>query len=382
MNRGYTTPFRGKYLIRNPLANGVITLVDACLWLWRLGTKRHGNIPLPQKILISNISQLGDVIMMTSLLPALKKALPEVKVGVIVGSGAEQLVHGHSLIDHVHFLDHWKVARSSLSRWDKIKRYRDMRLTALKEIQDVHYDCALECCYYFPNTIRLIDRAKIPVRIGFTSGGFGPLLTHPVQWTNRLQSAAHHFADLLSLITPIDRTFLKPTLPLISCSSILPPKTYLVIHMGSGNPIKEWPTEHWHLLCQKLTADGHTLAFTGKGEKEAHAIHSVIQDLPRCINLCDRLSWEEFIALIKEAKLLIGVDTGPGHIAAATATPSVLIYSGINPIQHWSPFSPTAHILMHPMPCYPCYKMNGCTAMECVRNVSVETMYQKIRSLL
>lgn len=382
MHRGYTTPFRGKYLIRNPLANGVITLLDALLSLLHLGTKRHFNIPLPRKILISNISQLGDVIMMTSLLPALKKALPDIQIGVIVGSWAEKMVLGHPLIDHVHLLDHWKVSRSSQGRFEKFKHYVQMYQEALKQIKLLQYDAALECCYYFPNTIPLIYRAKIPVRIGFTSGGFGPLLTHPVQWTNRLQSAAHHFADLLSLITPIDRRLLKPILPPISGTSTLPTKTYLVIHMGSGNPIKEWPLEEWRLLSQKLSADGHTLAFTGKGGKEAAAIASVIRDLPRCINLCDRLSWEECVVLIKGAKLLVGVDTGPGHVAAATDTPSVLIYSGINPIQHWSPFHAQAHIVMHPMPCYPCYKMDGCKAMECVRHVTVETMYQKIRSLL
>lgn len=380
--RGYSSPFRGKYLIRNQLANLCMYLVDGALSLFSLGTKRHFNIPRPKKILISDIAHLGDVVMMTSLLEPLKKALPDIEIGVLVGSWSEKMVKGHPLIGHIHLLDHWKNNRSSLSLWEKYKHYAQMQREAIEQIKKCHYDIAIECCYYFPNSAFLTYRSQIPIRIGYTSAGLGPLLSHPVQWTNRLQSAAEHFAALLSLVTPLDVSLLKPSLPPSASFPSLPAKSYLIIHMGSGNPIKEWPLEHWRKLSQKLVADGHTLAFTGKGKKEADAIAFVTSDLPHCLNLCDHLSVEEYVSWVRNAKMVIGVDTGVGHMAAATDTPSVLIYSGINPIEHWSPRGSQAHILMHPMPCYPCYLMKGCGAMECVRGVRVEQVYQKIQSLL
>ena len=357
------SPFVGRYLIRNRKANMVMHIIDNILTCCRIRTKRHFNIPKPKKLLITNIAQIGDVVMTTALLPVIRKALPDCEIGMVVGRWAKPLVH--DLVDHLHFYDHWKLT----------KKKSDFS-SVVKELRDEAYDVSIDCCYYFPNTHFLTARAKIPVRIGYTSGGFGPLLTHPVQYTNRLQSASEHFAALLSLVTPIDHTLLEP---LLKVKSNPIKGDYLVIHMGSGNRIKEWPVEKWRAVAKSLP---YRLLFTGRGEKETKEIAEVTKGLEHCIDLSNKLSLEECVAVINGAKLLIGVDTGVGHIAAATKTPSVLIYSGINPIEHWSPKSSLAQIVINKPACYPCYRMNGCETMECVRSITVEQLLQKIHASL
>ncbi len=75
----YRSPLIGKYLIRNPLANGCVAFAD--LLLSPLSLKKPKPILKPKSILLSNTAQLGDLVLATSLLPLLKQAFPEIKIG-------------------------------------------------------------------------------------------------------------------------------------------------------------------------------------------------------------------------------------------------------------------------------------------------------------
>ena len=328
------------YLIRNPAALAGMRCLDGLLSLW----SRKATIAQPRKLLLTHLLHLGDVLLMTSLLPMFKRAIPDLEIGVVVGSWAQSIVHNHPLISKVHFLDHWKINRSLDSRFQKWRRYRQMYRVVLREIQG--YDIAIECSPYFPNTISLITRARIPVRIGYSSGGLGPLLTHELPWTGEEKSMAEHMADLAALV--VERSPLQMVLPPLPVVPISLPKQYLVIHVGSGDVRKEWPKEFWRQSCERLSAAGHFLVFSGKGPREREMIAYISNGLPRALNVCDRLSWLETVALIRDARLLVGVDTATGHAAAAVEAPAVLIYNGIHSIAHWKPLGSMTHPLVRP----------------------------------
>lgn len=376
------SPLKGKYLIQNPVANWTFRLMDAGLSLWTWRAKRDFPIPQPRKILLSNLAHLGDVVLMTSLLPAIKQAIPGVKIGVVVGSWSQKMVQGHPLIDYVHLLDHWKIARTDADLFQKIRKTNAMSQAVREELRQIRYDISVECSFHFPNAIALSYLAGIPVRIGYTSGGFGPLLTHSVDWTEKRESVASYALSLISKFAIVDSNQLKPTLPIRSAIPCTVPKDFIVVHVGSGNPIKEWPIEKWKELCKKLVDAGHYLVFTGKGKRELDAIQCISSGLKNSLNLCDRLSWEECITLIKTAKALIGVDSGAGHVAAATDTPAILLFTGIHPIELWKPLSAKAHALIHPVPCHPCHLNRGCESMQCIRNIGVETVFTAIEQII
>jgi len=375
MQKGYQSPFIGKYLLRNKLAVCIFYCIDTLLAILFFWIKRHQNIKRPKKILISNISQIGDVAMTSALLPVIKAALPDVQIGMLVGSWASPLIQNHPLVDEVYVFNHWKLSKATR------KGYFSRRKLLINQLKKASYDVVIECCYYFPSASYITFKAGIPVRIGYTSSGFGSLLTHPVQYTNRLQSASEHFAALLALVIPIDHALLRPVLPHMKSPSLSASK-YIVVHMGSGNSIKEWPENEWKKVCEQLEREGNTIVFTGRGEKEAAVVAFVKQNLSQAIDLTNKISLEECIEVIRNAQLLVGVDTGVGHIAAATETPSVLLYCGINPLEHWSPKSPLAKVIMNTQPCYPCYMMNGCATMDCIRSVTVQQVLEAIQSQL
>ena len=301
-------------------------------------------IPPPKSLLLCNSRHLGDVILTTSLLPPLKAAYPNLKIGMAVGSWSQCIIENHPLVDHIHTVDHWKCNRSPLSWQKKLRHYQRTRNQAQKEIQQVGYDIAIDCPFHFPNYASLLFRAKIPTRIGFNSAGFGPLLTHPDTWNNRNQSAALSFFSLLENLPSLSqhRDIVCPSLPF---QRSLSKQNYLVLHIGSGNPTKEWSKEKWRELAKQLIADDHRLYFTGRGERERKIIEWITKDLAQTENLCDRLDWEEFVSMRAGAERLIGVDSCAGHVAAAVDTPSLLLYTARHPPTLWKPYSEKATIL-------------------------------------
>lgn len=368
---------RGKYLIQNRWANRVMGWVDGALGLWMGPKKDPVAIPRPQRLLLGNGAHLGDVILMTSILPALKRALPGVKIGVVVGSWSKGIVEGHPLIDEVFFVDHWKACRSNRSLREKWMRYSAMSKEVVERVRG--YEVALEWSCSFPNYIPLYYRAGIGARVGYTSGGFGPLLTHPVRWEDKPQSAVDYFFALAERVVPLERGRERPILPRGKPQRRFEPKSYFLIHMGAGNGMKQWPVTSWRKLVERLVREGERCLFTGKGEGEKAVVREVIRDLPSCVDLCDQLSWEECVELVRDAKKVVGVDTSVGHVTGATETPAVLLYAGVNRLQNWSPLNDKAKILMKDMPCYPCFRPRGCETMECIRGVTVDEVYQAIR---
>lgn len=156
------------------------------------------------------------------------------------------------------------------------------------------------------------------------------------------------------------------------------PERYLVVHMGAGLKLKEWPEERWQALVNRLLEDGHSLVFTGNGAQQAREADLVIGNRSRCENLCDRLSWSEFVQVIRAAQLVVSIDSVAGHIAAAVDTPSVVIASGINRAAQWKPLHPRSTTVTHPVSCAPCFRSQGCGAMACVREVSVRDVLSAV----
>ncbi len=387
-------PVRGKYSIRNPAINAAFSVMDAALSV--TVPRRTGASPeRPQRILLSNIAHLGDVIMATALLPVLKSAYPEAQIGFLVGSWSQSLLQGHPLVDHVHFLDHWAHNRAGIPRRRKWQRYVETRREALRQIRAVRYDAAFDLYWNFPNTLPLLWQAKIPMRVGYESGGFGPLATHAPAFGDKRLHASQRYLDLVKTLPLVPRGMepgsLRPALPPVQGRGAaaleaelqaagLHGKDYMVFHVGAADSFRDWPAARWRELAQRFLAQGHLLLFTGTGPKDEARIKEIQAGLSGCVNLCGKLPWSGFVAAIARARLLVCVDTVAGHVAAATGTPCTVITAGRWPYL-WRPLGP-GRVLMHPVPCAPCHRNLGCDGMECIREVSVSSVYEEAQALL
>lgn len=376
-----TSPLKGRYLIQKVWVNKLFTWLDFILSYFPKGKKKE--IPSdPKLILVSHLAHLGDVVMMTALLSALKAKFPQSQIGVVIGSWALPVVQNHPHVDYVHIVDHWKLNRAPISLLQKTIRYYKTKKKALQEIRQLNYEIALDAYYYFPNAIPYFWQASIPTRIGYTSGGFGPLLTHALEWKDLNQPVIYYYAALLEFlgVSKVEAlSLLKPCLVASAQPSKIS-KNYIVLHPGTGSKLKEWPLEKWCELVNHLK--GYQLVFTGKGREEKEKIQQIIGKRAGCLNLADQLTWQEYLEVLGNAALLIGVDSLAGHCASALNTPAVLIYSGITNTREWAPTGKECSTLTHPVFCSPCYKSAGCSTMACVRNVTVEEVLKKCENIL
>jgi ADP-heptose:LPS heptosyltransferase len=118
----------------------------------------------------------------------------------------------------------------------------------------------------------------------------------------------------------------------------------VVIHPGAAYPARRWPPERFAAVAAALRDAGHDVVITGDSNEIelAHAVASGAGLPPTCV-LAGTLGLLELVALIADCQLLICGDTGVGHIATATGTPSVLLF-GPTPPNRWGPRGPGPHI--------------------------------------
>ncbi len=385
---------RGSYCRRSRSLNLAMQAADTALRFVRPLRKREGTIAPPQSLLIANFAHLGDLVVATTLLPVIKNAFPNCKIGFLAGSWGRPVLDGHPLVDRIHILDHWAANRSSAPRRDKLRRYADTRRQALREVQAARYDAAIDLGWSFPNSLPFLWKAHIPVRVGYGSGGGGPLATHCLDFDTRpLHAAARHLALLREFpVSEQDLDQAAPVLPPVGVADQaaldwelsqagLRRSGYMIFHAGAGGSLKVWPVSKWRSLARRWLDDGVAIVFTGAGEKDAARIAEITAGFSGCLSLCDRLSWGSFTEAIARARLLVCVDTVAGHIAGAVGTPCAVVMTGQNPYL-WHPLGVKYRVLSAPVPCSPCHRGLGCVGMECIRDVEAEQVYQEGRALL
>ncbi len=385
---------RGSYCRRSKALNFAMQAADFALSVSRPLRTQGGTIQPPSRMLIANVAHLGDLVVATALLPVLKSAFPACKIGFLIGSWARPVLNNHPLVDTVHILDHWATNRASVPRRAKIRRYFQTRRQALREVQAVCYDAAVDLCWSFPNTLPFLWQAQIPVRIGYRSGGGGPLATHALDFDARELHVSERHLDLVRLLPVREQDVVLAAPVLAPVSEVdaaawqrekqaagLTPGAYLVFHAGAGGTLKVWPASKWRALAQQWLAAGAQIVFTGAGDKDAALIAEITTGLSGCINLCGRLSWDGLVAAITQAQLVICVDTVAGHIAGAVGTPCAVITTGQSPYL-WHPLGRRHQVLTHSVRCMPCHRGLGCAEMECIRDINVEQVYQAGQALL
>ena len=328
------------YLVKKKLPLNALRLIDLLL----SPLHRKASFHKIEKILLCNIAHLGDVVISTTVLPLLRAAFPQAKIGFLCASSSSCVLREHPEISWLHHLDHWKLNRSSSSKYQKIRRYYETKSQVVEELTSIGYDVAIDLYPFFPNVIPVLWKAGIPIRIGYTSGGFGPLLTHPLDWEERKTYLAHYYVSLLQqLPVKIASEPLVYSLPLNKDRAEYNP--FILFHMGSGSTRKEWPEAKWREVA--ISMKEYKIVFTGKGVKENTTIQRVTQGLSHCVNLCDKLSWSELCSVVSQANQVVTVDSVVSHLAAAFEVSCLVIIMDLSSDSTlWTP--PGIQSLPHP----------------------------------
>jgi ADP-heptose:LPS heptosyltransferase len=126
-------------------------------------------------------------------------------------------------------------------------------------------------------------------------------------------------------------------------------KPWLLLHAGVSESKREYPQNLWIETGKKIVKElGYQVILTGNATEKNKLEYLQNNIGPNSFNAAGLLSLEEFITLIKRAPLVVSVNTSTIHIAAAVATPVIVLYALSNP-QHL-PWMATGKVLLYDIP--------------------------------
>ncbi len=157
---------------------------------------------------------------------------------------------------------------------------------------------------------------------------------------------------------------------------------YAVLCPFTTRPQKHWIEERWAPLAARIQTDlGLTpVLLGGPADREAATRIADAADTP-LVDLAGRTSLIEAAALIERASLLIGVDTGLGHMGIAFGTPSLLLFGSTCP--YLDTTRANARVLYHKLDCSPCKRRPTCDgAFTCMRLITIDEVLDAARGVL
>ncbi len=301
-----------------------------------------------KKILLVRIDHLGDALLLRPVIAVLRRAQPQLEIHLLTTPENSPVFQLDSFIDRViPFPVHW--FKKNVSFLSVLISYCKM----IFKIRSEHYDAAID----FRGDVRVnlfMLLAGIPIRLGYGDTGGGWMLTH-----ERLKDEKDHQVILnqkmLCNWMRVDDNLMNLPVgyPVDTVSKLNEQVSkvvkwpYAVVHMGAGNPLKEWPVDCFKTLFEKVLLSGLVKVFflVGSSEERKRTAMSLSENI---IDLRGNTDLHELACLLDGALVFIGNDSGPAHIAAAQGVPVIVLASPTNDIRFWHPWTKKLSIISAP----------------------------------
>lgn len=341
----------------------------------------------PRSVLILKPCCLGDVLLTTPLVAAIRAAYPHARITYAVGSWARPMVTTSQHIDATLALpDSWTPG--SLLATARIVRQQRFEMVFVPDRS--------------PVLTLLTWLARIPVRVGLDSAGRGFAYTHRAA----ISSIVMHEADQYNLLAsaadlppPPRRLFFFPSAASEQSAAALIAKyrsstgPLVILHPGGGQnpgmtlPRKRWLPERWSIVADELIRQHGVQVLLVGGPGDQEVVTAVRQAMHNpAVELVRRWDWGELAALIRHSDLFLGHDTGMMHLATAVETPTLAVFGPSDP-QIYGPYGEHSAYVWRPTGESPCFYEGvavpdcPCT-MQCMRNVEAANVLQAAQKLL
>ena len=161
---------------------------------------------------------------------------------------------------------------------------------------------------------------------------------------------------------------------------------FVAVHAGANFPGRRWQPERFAAAIDRMSTETELkVALVGGPDESDIAAKIMAGTAAPVADLIGALSLETLLALLKEARLFLGNESGPMHMAAAAGTPVVGLFGLTNPVQ-WGPVGVPSISLRPPMPC-DCVGGDLCRRTDpskacCVWRLEVDSVVEAVRELL
>ncbi len=303
-----------------------------------------------KNILIVRTDRIGDVVLTTPAIKALRKAYPAARISILVTPATFDLVQGNPYLDEI-LVDDRSFKHKGLMGFGRLVGELRSRQFDLSIIFHTKRRYNLACAV-----------AGIPVRLGYKNDKFGALLTRPVKDTRHLgqKHEAEYCLDVLKCIgvdyhdldmfVPLQKEAEAWALPFMAENN-LHSDGFIIIHPGASDPDKCWPPRHFSSLINSLL-ERYSLKILLVGSSQtvglAQSILKNVRYHSEVLDLTGKTSLAQMASLLRRSRLLISNDSGPVHIAAGVGTHVISLFlrnqPGIN-AQRWKPLGSKGYIL-------------------------------------
>ncbi|RZI85092.1 MAG: glycosyltransferase family 9 protein [Rubrivivax sp.] len=331
--------------------------------------------PPVRRILIVRLSALGDVVMASGLVPALRARYPGAELTWLTQAASAPLLRHNPRLDHVLI---WPR-----ERWRELRRTRQWRvlwreiLGFTGGLRARQFDLVLDAQGLLKSGVwaRLSGSKR---RIGLMPREGTKLLFHervepPAGADVRMGSEYRFLARYLG--APDDS--FKPDLAVGECARLKAraalagagvTRRYAVICPFTTRPQKHWFDEHWVELIKGLDRAGWSVVILG-GPDDRRGAEAIVGSAPAAVSMAGRLALDESVAAVADAALLIGVDTGLTHMGSALGVPTVALFGSTRPYLDAAVSATT--ILYEQLPCSPCGRHPTCGGtFDCMRQLT------------
>ena len=335
-------------------------------------------------VLVVKLSAIGDVIHALPVSYAIKETYPEARVTWVVEPPAYDILKDNPYIDNIIVFEKkkFKSMRGFLKNYGPFTKI----LNADK------YDASLDLQGLFKSAA-IAWSAKAPIRLGTCNmREMSHKVSRPVVGPN---ANGHIVERYLDVVRELGCQVNKVVFPMeisqrdqqaaegaMQQAGIRMENPYVVLAVGANWPNKRWPTRYYAKLSDWLydrkiipvIIGGGMLDSTLAGEIDAEA------EIPPII-LVGKTTLKQLAHVIKNAKAVVGGDTGPVHLAAGLGVPTVMVM-GPTDANRNGPYGQLENAIEANRPCKYCWKRACPKGLECLSVIHPEAVEEKLKNYL
>lgn len=336
------------------------------------------------RILIIKLGSIGDVVHTLPALSDLRASFPRARIDWLVEKPAAVLLRNHPWLDRVIEVDtrQWRRALWRPRTWREI-------IHCLSQLRQQRYEVAFDfqglwksAAFGLFSGARLLvgfDKAQLKepgCRILYGKRVSPDPATPHVSDLHRAlvgsQGAARGQGAFELGVEESDRAYIEAQLAQRRLEE------FIILNPGGGWVTKNWSPSNYGLLHHRIRRELGLKAVLTWGPGEEDLVREVMAACPGDTPPAFSTTLPQFIALARRARLFVGGDTGPLHLAAACRTPVVAIFGPTDSRRNGSPH-PDDLAVFHPVPCGPCYKRTCWKYQcQCMTLVTVDQVFDAV----
>jgi len=350
------------------------------------------------RILLIRPDHIGDLLFTTPALRFLRGRLPNAHIALMVGPWAEAVVRNNPHLDEIITCQFPGFTRRPKGSF--FAPYRKL-LRMLPSLRERAFDLAINLRFDFWWGALLIYLAGIPQRIGFDIAECRPFLTARVPYKGIKHEVERNIALVAEAVgereaeqvpgplefspTEEDRCFAESYL---KARGVGEGELLVCIHPGAGAPVKLWREEGFARVAQALMQEKSAKVILTGSEAERKLAEGIARQMTDQPIIClGETTLGQLAAIMRRSALVIGVDSGPLHLAVALHVPTVHLFGPVDE-RSFGPWGDRARhiVLTSQMPCIPCnrldYAPDELDEHPCVRAIAEEEVLAAAKSLL